>query len=31
MSLQIQLPFAPMEALSVEAIPEGNDWQYEPK
>src|ERR1044071_9326368 len=31
MSLPIEPPFAPMEALSVEAIPEGNGWQYEPK
>jgi ATP-dependent DNA ligase len=25
------MPFAPMEALSVEAIPVGPEWQYEPK
>jgi ATP-dependent DNA ligase len=31
MSLPIYPPFAPMEALSVEAIPEGAEWQYEPK
>src|ERR1043166_7849467 len=31
MSLPIKPPFAPMEALSVEAIPEGDGWQYEPK
>src|ERR1051325_9833981 len=31
MALPIQPPFAPMEALSVEAIPEGAEWQYEPK
>ncbi len=31
MSLPINSPFAPMEALSVEAIPEGDEWQYEPK
>jgi ATP-dependent DNA ligase len=31
MALPIQPPFAPMEALSVETIPEGDAWQYEPK
>jgi ATP-dependent DNA ligase len=31
MKLPIQPPFPPMEALSVEEIPEGGDWQYEPK
>jgi ATP-dependent DNA ligase len=31
MALPIQPPFAPMEALSVDSIPEGNEWQYEPK
>jgi ATP-dependent DNA ligase len=31
MKLPIQPPFPPMEALSVEEIPEGPDWQYEPK
>jgi ATP-dependent DNA ligase len=31
MALPIKPPFAPMEALSVEAIPEGAGWQYEPK
>jgi ATP-dependent DNA ligase len=31
MALPIHPPFAPMEALSVEAIPEGPEWQYEPK
>src|ERR1051326_4617582 len=31
MALPIQPPFAPMEALSVEKIPEGAEWQYEPK
>jgi ATP-dependent DNA ligase len=31
MGLPIQPPFAPMEALSVESIPEGREWQYEPK
>ena len=27
----LQSPIAPMEALSVDAIPEGPEWQYEPK
>jgi ATP-dependent DNA ligase len=27
----LSLPIAPMEALSVDAIPRGTDWQYEPK
>src|SRR4051794_38202650 len=31
MALPIKPPFPPMEALSVEAIPEGGGWQYEPK
>ena len=31
MSLLIQPPFPPMEALLVEKIPEGEHWQYEPK
>ena len=31
MPLDVPFPLAPMEALSVEAIPEGGDWQYEPK
>src|SRR5687767_3436598 len=31
MALPIKSPFAPMEALSVDAIPEGPEWQYEPK
>jgi ATP-dependent DNA ligase len=31
MPLPIKPPFPPMEALSVEKIPEGEDWQYEPK
>src|SRR5215217_8158660 len=31
MALEIRLPLPPMEALSVESIPEGNEWQYEPK
>jgi ATP-dependent DNA ligase len=31
MSLPIKPPFPPMEALSVEKIPQGEEWQYEPK
>jgi ATP-dependent DNA ligase len=31
MALPIKPPFAPMEALSVDSIPEGPNWQYEPK
>ncbi len=31
MSLPIAEPFAPMEALLVDQIPEGPGWQYEPK
>lgn len=31
MSLPIARPFPPMEALLVDAIPEGEEWQYEPK
>ena len=31
MTLPLKQPFAPMEALSVDTIPEGKDWQYEPK
>jgi ATP-dependent DNA ligase len=31
MSLPIDPPFPPMEALSVEEIPVGDEWQYEPK
>jgi ATP-dependent DNA ligase len=31
MTLTLQPPFAPMEALSVPEIPEGPEWQYEPK
>src|SRR5690348_15417584 len=31
MTLPLKPPFAPMEALSVDTIPEGEDWQYEPK
>ncbi|HYF36426.1 MAG TPA: ATP-dependent DNA ligase [Prosthecobacter sp.] len=29
--MELELPLTPMEALSVEAIPEGAEWQYEPK
>lgn len=31
MSLALRRPFPPMEALSVDKIPEGPTWQYEPK
>ena len=31
MALAIKPPFPPMEALSVEEIPTGPEWQYEPK
>src|SRR5215213_5351828 len=31
MRLQLNPPFAPMEALSVDEIPRGPEWQYEPK
>ncbi|HLH87747.1 MAG TPA: ATP-dependent DNA ligase [Xanthobacteraceae bacterium] len=31
MTLALQPPFPPMEALSVDAIPTGPEWQYEPK
>lgn len=31
MNLPIQPPFPPMEALSVDEIPTGEKWQYEPK
>src|SRR5262252_7748979 len=31
MSLPLRTPFPPMEALSVEEIPRGDEWQYEPK
>src|SRR3954470_7315084 len=31
MTLPIRPPFMPMEAMSVSTIPEGPDWQYEPK
>jgi ATP-dependent DNA ligase len=31
MELPVQPPFAPMEALLVDEIPVGSQWQYEPK
>jgi ATP-dependent DNA ligase len=31
MALPIKPPFPPMEALSVDEIPAGSEWQYEPK
>lgn len=31
MNLPIQPPYPPMEALLVDRIPEGPEWQYEPK
>ena len=31
MTLPIKRPYLPMEAKTVEAIPEGDGWQYEPK
>lgn len=31
MNLPIQPPFLPMEAFTGDAIPEGPEWQYEPK
>src|SRR6476661_6729227 len=31
MTLPLSQPYPPMEALSVDAIPEGPGWQYEPK
>jgi ATP-dependent DNA ligase len=31
MTLPLQSPFEPMEALSVDAIPVGEAWRYEPK
>jgi ATP-dependent DNA ligase len=31
MALPIKQPFPPMEAKSVDEIPVGDDWQYEPK
>src|SRR3954452_25538610 len=31
MTLPLHQPFAPMDAQSVDTIPAGADWQYEPK
>jgi ATP-dependent DNA ligase len=31
MNLPLQRPFSPMEAQSVDEIPVGSSWQYEPK
>jgi ATP-dependent DNA ligase len=31
MTLPLHPPYAPMDALSVDTIPEGDAWQYEPK
>ena len=31
MSLPIEFPFPPMEALTVDTLPQGDKWQYEPK
>jgi len=31
MALALHLPFPPMEALSVDEVPTGPEWQYEPK
>src|SRR5436190_5290512 len=31
MSLELHPPLAPLEALSVNEIPRGEEWQYEPK
>ena len=31
MTLPLHVPYMPMEAVSVDAIPEGDNWQYEPK
>jgi ATP-dependent DNA ligase len=31
MTLPLRVPYMPMEAKSVDDIPEGPDWQYEPK
>jgi len=31
MTLPLRRPYPPMEALSVDKIPTGGDWQYEPK
>lgn len=31
MTLPLRPPFPPMEALSVESLPAGKQWRYEPK
>src|ERR1700759_3159632 len=31
MPLEVPFPLPPMEALSVDSIPEGGEWQYEPE
>jgi ATP-dependent DNA ligase len=31
MTLPLRVPYSPMEALSVDTIPTGAEWQYEPK
>jgi ATP-dependent DNA ligase len=31
MPVKLKTPFAPMEALSVDEVPAGPEWQYEPK
>jgi ATP-dependent DNA ligase len=31
MTLPLRIPFSPMESLSVDTIPVGPEWQYEPK
>jgi ATP-dependent DNA ligase len=31
MALPLQMPLPPMEALSVDDVPVGAEWQYEPK
>ena len=31
MSLPLRMPYAPMEARSVDVVPSGEQWQYEPK
>ena len=31
MAQKLRPPFAPMEALSVDEVPAGPEWQYEPK
>jgi ATP-dependent DNA ligase len=31
MSLPLRMPYPPMEARSVDVIPSGAQWQYEPK